>query len=49
MLRSRMFTTAFRFFAGLAIASLVAAFVVGVTSETQTPMDRILGPLTMGW
>ena len=26
MLRSRMFTTAFRFFAGLAIASLVAAF-----------------------
>src|SRR6478752_2490858 len=49
MLRSRMFTTAFRFFAGLAIASLVAAFVVGVTSETQSPMDRILGPLTMGW
>ena len=30
MLRSRMFTTAFRFFAGLAIASLVAAFLVGV-------------------
>ena len=49
MLRSRMFTTAFRFFAGLAIASLVAAFLVGFTSETQTPMDRILGPLTMGW
>ena len=49
MLRSRMFTPAFRFFAGLATASLVAAFVVGFTSETQTPMDRILGPLTMGW
>ena len=28
MLRSRMFTTAFRFFAGLATASLVAAFLV---------------------
>ena len=49
MLRSRMFTTAFRFFAGLATASLVAAFLVGVTSETQAPMDRILGPLTLGW
>jgi hypothetical protein len=49
MLRSRMFTTAFRFFAGLATASLVAAFLVGFTSETQTPMDRILGPLTLGW
>jgi len=49
MIRSRMFTTAFRFFAGLAVASLLAAFVVGFTSETQEPMDRILGPLTMGW
>jgi hypothetical protein len=49
MLRSRMFTTAFRFFAGLAIASLFAAFVVGFTSATQTPMNRILGPLTLGW
>lgn len=49
MLRSRMFTTAFRFFAGLATASLVAAFLVGFTSETQTPMVRILGPLTTGW
>lgn len=49
MLRSRMFTPAFRFFAGLATASLVAAILVGFTSETQSPMDRILGPLTMGW
>jgi hypothetical protein len=44
-----MFTTAFRFFAGLAAFSLVAAFVIGVSSETQDPMDRILGPLTLGW
>ena len=49
MLRSRMFTTAFRFFAGLAAFSLVAAFVLGFSSEVQTPMDRILGPLTLGW
>jgi hypothetical protein len=49
MLRSRMFTTAFRFFAGLAAVSLLAAFAVGFTSETQELMDRILGPLTLGW
>jgi hypothetical protein len=44
-----MFTSAFRFFAGLAAFSLVAAFVLGFSSEVQTPMDRILGPLTLGW
>jgi hypothetical protein len=49
MLSSRMFTTAFRFFAGLAIFSLIAAFVVGFTSQTQSIMDRVLGPLTLGW
>lgn len=49
MLTSRMFTTAFRFFTGLAIFSLVAAFVVGFTSETQSLMDRVLGPLSLGW
>jgi hypothetical protein len=49
MIRSRMFTTAFRFFAALATVSLVAALVVGFTSETQEPMDRLLGPLTLGW
>ncbi len=49
MIRSRMFTTAFRFFAALAAVSLVSALVVGFSSETQEPMDRILGPLTLGW
>jgi len=49
MITSRMFTTAFRFFAGLAVFSLIAAFAVGFTSETQSLMDRILGPLSMGW
>jgi hypothetical protein len=44
-----MFTTAFRFFAGLAVFSLIAAFVVGFTSESQSLMDRILGPLSLGW
>lgn len=49
MLLSRMFTTAFRFFAGLAAFSFVAAFAISVTSESQPLIDRVLGPLTMGW
>lgn len=49
MLSSRMFTPAFRFFAGLTIFSLVAAFVVGISSQTASPMERFLGPLTLGW
>lgn len=49
MLSSRMFTTAFRFFAGLAIFSLIAAFAIGFTSESQSLMDRVLGPLSLGW
>jgi uncharacterized membrane protein len=49
MLRSRAFTPAFRFFSGLAVFSLIAAVLVGFSSETQAPMDRILGPLTLGW
>jgi len=49
MLRSRAFTPAFRFFAGLAVLSLLAAFVVGFTSEAQSPIDRVIGPLALGW
>jgi len=49
MLSSRMFTTAFRFFAGLAIFSLIAAFAIGFTSESQSLMDRVLGPISLGW
>jgi len=49
MLSSRMFTTAFRFFAGLTVFSLVAALVVGISSQSGAWMDRIVGPLSMGW
>ena len=49
MLQSRAFTPAFRFFAGLAVFALAAAFVVGVSSTVQDPIDRVLGPLTLGW
>ena len=49
MLQSRVFTPAFRFFAGLAVFALVAAFVLGFSSAVQSPVDRVLGPLTLGW
>jgi hypothetical protein len=49
MLQSRMFTTAFRFFAGMAVFALLAAFVLGVTSQSSALVDRIVGPLTLGW
>ena len=49
MLSSRMFTPAFRFLAGLTVFSLVAAFIVGISSQTASPMERVLGPLTLGW
>lgn len=49
MLSSRMFTTAFRFFAGLAVFSLIAALTVGITSGGGSPMSRVLGPLSLGW
>ena len=49
MLQSRTFTPAFRFLAGLAVFALAAAFIVGVSSSVQNPIDRVLGPLTLGW
>ena len=49
MLQSRTFTPAFRFFAGLAVFALAAAFVVGFSSADQSPIDRVVGPLTLGW
>lgn len=50
MLRSRMFTTAFRFFAALCVAALVGALVSAIGSSSgQGWMNRIVGPLSGGW
>ena len=50
MLRSRMFTTAFRFFAALSMAAIVGAVVSAMGSDTdQGLIDRVVGPLTIGW
>jgi hypothetical protein len=45
-----MFTTAFRFFAAMAGAALVAASLSAMASEDlQGWMDRLIGPITVGW
>jgi MFS family permease len=50
MLRSRMFTPAFRFYAAMAAAGLVGAFISGVSSGGgQGFIDRVVGPITVGW
>jgi hypothetical protein len=50
MLRSRMFTPAFRFLAAMSAAGLVAAFISGVGSgDGQGFIDRVLGPISVGW
>lgn len=50
MLRSRMFTTAFRFYAALAVAAVIGAIVSAIGSDSEQGwMDRIVGPLTVGW
>lgn len=48
-IRSKMFTPAFKFFAALAMASLVAAFASAITTNDDPWMDRLLGPITLGW
>lgn len=49
MLRSRMLTPAFRYFAALALAAFAAAFVSAVGSSDQSLIAAISGPLTLGW
>ncbi|MEJ5255085.1 MAG: hypothetical protein WHS89_07015 [Acidimicrobiales bacterium] len=46
--RSRMFTTAFRFFAGLAVFGWLGALTQAFTSD-QSIVNAIVGPLSIGW
>ncbi len=48
LLRSRMLTPAFRFFAALAALGFIGAFLQAFTSD-QPFIDAVLGPLTGGW
>ncbi|MBU3700877.1 MAG: hypothetical protein FGM58_02370 [Acidimicrobiia bacterium] len=49
MLTTRMFTPAFKFFAGLCVFAVVAGIAVGITSGEGALVDRVLGPLSLGW
>lgn len=49
MLTTRMFTTAFKFFAGLCVFALVGALAIGIASGDGGLVDRVIGPMSMGW
>ncbi len=50
MLRSRAVPVSFRFFIGFAVAAVIGANVASLGSNDSAPIiDRVLGPLTVGW
>lgn len=49
MLTSRMFTTAFKFFAALCVFGLIGALAVGIASGEGPLVNRVIGPMSMGW
>jgi hypothetical protein len=49
MLKSRAVTVSFRFYFGLSLTALVMAVVAAISSESDPLMNRIVGPLSMGW
>ena len=49
MLKSRAVTISFRFYVGLSVAALVGAVLAAAGSETDSPMNRVVGPLSAGW
>jgi MFS family permease len=50
MLRSRAIPVSFRFYVGFAVAALIGAVVAALGSNDSDPVvDRVLGPLTVGW
>ena len=44
-----MFTPAFKFFAALCVFALIGALTVGIASGEGALVDRVIGPLSMGW
>ncbi|MGZ4785503.1 MAG: hypothetical protein ACXV5S_07520 [Acidimicrobiales bacterium] len=50
MLRSRAIPVSLRFYVGFAVAALLGAITAALGSNDSAPIvDRVLGPLTMGW
>src|SRR5579862_8206040 len=49
MFKSRTITISLRFYVSFALAALLGAYVVGVTSQHDTIIDQVIGPLDLGW
>ena len=49
MFKSRAITISLRFYVAFAVAALVGAYVVGVTSQHSSIIDQVLGPIDAGW
>lgn len=49
MFKTRTITFSLRFYGSLAVAALVGAYIVGVTSQHSSIIDQVLGPLVLGW
>jgi hypothetical protein len=49
MLKSRAVTVTFRFYVGLAALAVVGAVVATIGSSNDPVVDRVIGPLSVGW
>ena len=49
MLKSRAITVTFRFYVGLAVFGVLAALAAAIGSSGDPLMDKIIGPLSVGW
>ena len=50
MLKSRAITVSFRFYLGLSVAALFGALVAALSSnDTDSLVNRVIGPLSIGW
>ena len=49
MFKSRAITISLRFYVAFAVAALVGAYVVGVSSQHSSIIDQVIGPLDIGW
>ncbi len=49
MFKSRTIPISLRFYAALAAAALLGAYVVGASSQHSSIIDQVIGPLDLGW
>jgi len=49
MFKSRTITISLRLYVSFALAALLGAYVVGVTSQHSSIIDQVIGPIDLGW